>query len=461
MNLQEKVLSYKDDVVKSIQEAVRIKSVEEAPLEGMPFGKGPAEALQYFLDLAENMGFKTENFGNYAGHIDFGDGEEMLGILGHVDVVPEGDGWDHPPYSGDIAEGKIYGRGVLDNKGPSIACLYAMKAIKDSGLPLNKKIRIILGANEETGWKCMEHYFDTLKMPQPDIAFTPDSAFPVTFAEKGIMQVVFEKDFSEESSVEIEGGTAFNSVPDRAVAKLPLAYKEKLAAELEAFNSDKPYKINLSVEGEKCILTSLGKASHAARPHNGYNAINALMSFFAGAGIKDAALEKATDFFNKRVKMEYNGVSMGVGFEDEVSGKLTLNVGKISLKGKHLSIGIDMRCPVTVERNAIFHAMEKAAAEESFNLTIKSESKALYVPKDSFLVKTLMDTYYKLTGDYEAQPVAIGGGTYARAVKNGVAFGALLKDQEDNMHQRNESLEIDKLDTWLKIYVEAIYNLAK
>ena len=195
INLQEKVLTYKDEIVKGIQGAVQIKSVQEPAKEGKPFGDGPAAALQYFLDLGAKLGFKVENFDNYAGTIDFGEGEEVVGILGHVDVVPEGDGWIYPPYSGTIADGKIFGRGTLDDKGPSMICLYAMKAIMDSGVKLNRKVRMIIGANEETGSLCMEHYFNTLKMPQPTMAFTPDSSFPVTFAEKGIIRVKFTQEY--------------------------------------------------------------------------------------------------------------------------------------------------------------------------------------------------------------------------------------------------------------------------
>ncbi|WP_462428207.1 Sapep family Mn(2+)-dependent dipeptidase, partial [Fusobacterium varium] len=170
MDLQKKVLDYKEEVIKGIQGAVQIKSVQEPAKEGKPFGDGPAEALQYFLNLGKELGFEVKNFDNYAGTIEFGEGEETVGILGHVDVVPEGEGWTYPPYSATIADGKIFGRGTLDDKGPSMVCLYAMKAIKDSGIKLSRKIRMIIGAHEETGSLCMEHSFNTVKLPQPGVA---------------------------------------------------------------------------------------------------------------------------------------------------------------------------------------------------------------------------------------------------------------------------------------------------
>ena len=220
MNLQEKVLDYKDEVVKHIQGSVQIKSVLETAKEGMPFGEGPTKALNYFVDLGKELGFNVINYDNYAATIEFGEGEEVLGILGHVDVVPEGEGWEHPPYSGAIVDGKIYGRGTLDDKGPSVISLFAMKAIMDSGIKLNKKVRMILGANEESGSKCMDYYFNTLKMPQPTLAFTPDSTFPVTFAEKGIIHLKLKNKYSTLKNLSLMGGNAFNSVPERCELKV-------------------------------------------------------------------------------------------------------------------------------------------------------------------------------------------------------------------------------------------------
>ncbi|MEG1977310.1 MAG: dipeptidase PepV [Cetobacterium sp.] len=463
MNLQEFVLNYKDDVVKSIQESVRIKSVQEPALEGMPFGEGAAKALEHMLELGEKLGFKVENFDNYAGHIDFGDGpdEEMIGVLGHVDVVPEGTGWDHPPYEAKIVDGKMYGRGVLDDKGPTIAALYALKAIKDSGLKLNRKVRVIVGANEETGWGCMNHYFGKLNMPQPAMAFTPDSSFPVTFAEKGILHLMLSKEYSNELNFSINGGVAFNSVPDSTIGIFPLLMKEEIFNNLEKFNEGKEYKISASEKDGKIEVVSLGKASHGARPANGYNPISALFSFLSTIKIEDEQLKNLVDFFKEYIGMEYSGASLGINFKDEPSGVLTLTIGKIECAGKNMMFGFDIRYPVTYKKEQVLEEVEKRAKTKGINVTVRSAKNPLYVPKDSFLVTTLMNIYKDITGDVDAEPVSIGGGTYARAVTNGVAFGALLKGQEDNMHQKNEYLEIEKLDTWLKIYVQAIYDLAK
>ncbi|EHO78296.1 dipeptidase PepV [Fusobacterium animalis] len=452
MDLKEKVLEYKDEVVKEIQNAVRVKSVKEAPLPGMPFGEGPAKALDHFMNLAKKLGFKAEKFDNYAMHIDMGEGKETLGILAHVDVVPEGDNWTYPPYSGTIADGKIYGRGTLDDKGPAIISLFAMKAIADSGIKLNKKIRMILGADEESGSACLKYYFGELKMPYPDIAFTPDSSFPVTYAEKGSVRVKIKKKFSTLKDVVIKGGNAFNSVPNEANGVIPV----DMLGEVKNKN-----KVEFVKEGNVYKVFSAGIPAHGAHPEKGYNAISALFEVLKGIEVKNEELKGLVEFFDKFIKMETDGKSFGVKCTDGETGDLTLNLGKINLENDELEIWIDMRVPVKVKNEQIVETIKKNTEDYGYEFLLHSNTQPLYVAKDSFLVSTLMNIYKELTGDNAAQPVAIGGGTYAKYAKNAVAFGALLPDQEDRMHQRDEYLEISKIDKLLQIYVEAIYRLAK
>ena len=452
MDLKEKVLEYKDEVVKEIQNAVRVKSVKEAPLPGMPFGEGPAKALDHFMNLAEKLGFKAEKFDNYAMHIDMGEGKETLGILAHVDVVPEGDNWTYPPYSGTIADGKIYGRGTLDDKGPAIISLFAMKAIADSGIKLNKKIRMILGADEESGSTCLKYYFGELKMPYPDIAFTPDSSFPVTYAEKGSVRVKIKKKFSTLKDTVIKGGNAFNSVPNEANGVIPI----DMLGEVKNKN-----KVEFVKEGNVYKIFSAGIPAHGAHPEKGYNAISALFEILKSIEVKNEELKGLVAFFDKFIKMETDGKSFGVKCTDGETGDLTLNLGKINLENNELEIWIDMRVPVKVKNEQIIETIKKNTEDYGYEFLLHSNTQPLYVAKDSFLVSTLMNIYKELTGDNAAQPVAIGGGTYAKYAKNAVAFGALLPDQEDRMHQRDEYLEISKIDKLLQIYVEAIYRLAK
>lgn len=452
MDLKEKVLGYKEEVVKEIQNAIRVKSVKEAPLPGMPFGEGPAKALDHFMDLAKKLGFKAEKFDNYAMHIDMGEGEETLGILAHVDVVPEGDNWVHPPYGGVIEDGKIFGRGTLDDKGPAIISLYAMKAIADAGIKLNKKVRMILGADEESGSACLKYYFGELKMPYPDLAFTPDSSFPVTYAEKGSVRVKIKKQFTSLNGVKLSGGNAFNSVPNEATAEIPVSMLDSVR------NLN---KVEFLREGDVYKVTSAGIPAHGAKPHLGYNAVSALFEVLKELDVKNEELKGIVNFYDKYVKMETDGDSFGVKCDDGETGALTLNLGKMTLENNQMEIWIDMRIPVKVKNEDIISKIKERAEAYGYEFALHSNTQPLYVDRESFLVSTLMNIYQEITGDMDSKPKAIGGGTYAKYSKNAVAFGALLPSQEDRMHQRDEYLEISKIDTLLKIYVEAIYRLAK
>lgn len=460
MDLQKEVLKYKNDVVTDISQAVQIKSVMEEAKLGMPFGEGPAKALAYFMDLGKKLGFTVVNYDNYACEIEFGDGEETLAILGHVDVVPEGENWTYPPYAGEIIDGRIYGRGTLDDKGPSVICLYAMKTIMDSKLPLKRKVRMILGANEESGSKCLKHYFGVLKRPQPTLAFTPDSSFPVTFAEKGIIRIVLKQDFHTFRGIKIVGGNAFNSVPEKATMTVCKDIVGPMDPNVDMFNAMSDYKVEAKLVGDNYEITAYGKSAHGSTPAKGHNAIYTLFAFLKMLDINNREFNNFEEWFDKYFGVEINGHSLGIDFKDSESGETSVNLGKILVDDGEVELSLDIRVPVTIPNEKVIETVEKTL-ENSANVNVVSNSKALYVPKDSFLVSTLMNIYKDATGDTEAQPVAIGGGTYARQVDNGVAFGALLSSQVNNMHQRDEYLEIDKIDTLLDIYVKAIYELAK
>lgn len=461
MEINREVLKYKDELIKSLQESIRIKSVEEEALPGMPFGEGPAKALNHFLNLAKSLGFEVENFDNYAGHIDFGnkDQEEMIGILGHVDVVPEGSGWDHEPYGAEIVDNKMYGRGTLDDKGPMMICLYAMKALKDMGIPLKRKVRMILGANEETNWGCMKHYFGELNMPHPTLSFTPDSSFPVTFAEKGILRALFK--VKTDSNISIKAGNVFNAVPETTSIVLPMSYKEIVEKELPLYNNENEYKISCEVKGDELVLVSKGKAAHAAHPEFGYNSLSNLMIFLGRLNITENGFKEMIKFYNDNIQMEFNGKLLGVHFVDEPSGEITINFGKCYVENGELILSMDMRHPVTADAKEIKEKLVKKLNEYNLDIEFLKEEKPLYVPKDNILVKTLMKVYQDVTGDMESEPISTGGGTYAKAVSNCVAFGALLKGTPDTMHQRNECIDLDSLNILLPLFFETIYRLAK
>lgn len=456
---------YENEIVSSTQEIISIKSVEDKPLPGMPFGEGPYKSLEYILRLGESMGFIGKNLEGYAGHLDLGTGEEVVGVLAHVDVVPEGEGWSYPPFGGEIHNGNIYGRGTVDDKGPAIAVLYAMKALKESGVNLNRKIRLIVGANEETGWKCMEHYFKHEKAP--DMAFTPDADFPVIHGEKGI--IVFDLVFKMNNPTDcdiylksLKGGNAPNMVPDHAEALLQVKDLDKLKISIDNFNSNKDYKILLTLEGDLVKIIAKGISAHGSTPEKGSNAISHLMNFLGYIFDGECSICRYIDFYNKRIAFKHNGEGIGCGLEDDVSGKLNFNPGMIRVEDGNIVLTINVRYPIKTSAKEVYEGIKENLKDTTIQLVEgSSDSKPLYVPVDDFLVEKLMNVYREQTGDVDSKPITIGGGTYARAMNNAVAFGPMFPGQKDVAHQKDEYISIDHLMKITKIYAQALYELAK
>ena len=462
MNLVQRIDTMKDQIVQSTQEIIRIKSVKDEPKPGMPFGEGVNESLQYALDLSERLGFTTKNFDGYAAHADLGDGDETVGVLVHLDVVPEGDGWTYPPYGGEIHDDKIFGRGTIDDKGPAIATLYAMKAIKDSGVPLSKKIRIIFGTDEESGWGCMHHYFQCEKAP--DLAFTPDADFPAIHGEKGIVIFDFTKTFEKPALGEgiqvlkIKGGNRPNMVPDYCEAHLitPASIREAF----DAYIQKTSWRLELVEEGSRAIIKSYGVSAHGSLPHSGHNAISQLMVFLNTLPLAQGDIADFIGFYHDKIAMEYYGQSMGCGFTDEESGNLIFNVGVISLDEQGVQLSVNIRYPITVAYEDVMSGMEKELTYTGIQISVSDHMKPIYFPKDHELIQKLMQVYRDFTGDL-AEPITIGGGTYARAMENAVAFGPLFPGQPELAHQKDEFIAIEDLMKITKIYAQALYELAK
>lgn len=456
MDFKKSIKEVMEPLAQDISALCQINSVEGEPQPGMPFGEGPAKALEATLKLGESMGFKTENFDNYVGHIEFGEGEEMVGILGHVDVVPAGDGWDFDPWGGVISDGKIFGRGTLDDKGPLVTCLYAMKILKDLGVPLRRRVRVIIGTNEETEWKCMQHYFSVVKPELPTVAFSPDAEFPLTYAEMGMLQYTLTRPITED--IRIEGGGAFNSVPSSAKVVLASDLEEALKKAIAESEDPSIYAYKAADGGLELSVKGVG--AHAAHLQEGKNAISFMMQLLSRMPIT-GELKEITDFYNEHFGITLFGEKMGISAEDEDGGRLTLNIGRIYVKDGQLVLCCDSRIPVRIPVIEIEDKVREKLAGKGFEMTVASKENSLYVPKDSALVTTLMDAYRKVTGDTESQPMYSGGATYSRTMKNCVAFGCLLPDQIDTMHQANECLELRHLEIWLEVMLEAIYQLAK
>lgn len=466
INWMDEVLKRKEDFLKDLQGLLQIKSVldEEAAKSDAPLGQGVKDALDYMLDLGKKDGFITKSVGNLAGHLEMGEGKELLGILGHVDVVPEGDGWSVDPYSAVVKDGKIYARGASDDKGPTIAAYYGMKIVKELGLPIEKRVRLIIGTDEESDWRCVDHYFEKEEMPS--IGFVPDADFPIIYAEKGISDYdMVQPADSDRSNAELQllslqSGRRYNMVPDFAEVHLKLhSDAADLEKKYQAFLKKSGLDGDATVNEDELVLTLVGVSAHGAEPRNGKNA-GIFMAQFLQALELDMSGKKFVDtvasFFNQS-----RGEVFGVSYHDDVSGDLTINVGIMNYsKESGGRIGLNMRYPVTFDIEEGKNKIQAVVQEKGLQLEKFTDSKPAYVKKDDPLIQTLQKVYEEQTGE-KADLLAIGGGTYARALDHGVAFGAQFPGREDVMHQKDEYAIVEDLLKATAIYAQAIYELVK
>ena len=457
----------KNNIISETCNLINIPSVsEETNNLDMPFGKHAKEALEYTLNLGNKLGFRTKNIDGYCGYIEFGEGDKLIGIIGHLDVVPSGDGWNTPPFEATIKNNKIFGRGAIDDKGPVIASLFAMKAIKDN-LKINCRVRLILGINEEKAWKCIKHYKEVEEWPT--IGFSPDADFPCIYAEKGICTVYIKDNYNKYENLPIKisnidcNNNAINVVPkkcnitlDIETSKISLSnITEFIDKELQELNFD----ITYFVKNNSITLNSTGIQAHAAHPDLGKNAISPMIILLNRLYTHFNYKIDLFDFFEKNINTEFYGESLDIDFKDE-SGKLTLNVGNFNFYENYLQICINLRIPINTSIDTVTNLIDNHCQIYSLDTYIAGKQNPLYVPKNNYLVKTLCGIFNKMTNsNYE--PIAIGGGTYARAFENCVSFGANFPGDTDMCHQANEFIDIDKLMLTCNIYAQAIYELAK
>ena len=463
--LVKKIESYKEEMIKSTQELIKIKSVEDLATSkpGKPFGEGPAEALSKALEIASNMGFKTVNLDGYVGYAEYGEGDDYIAILGHLDVVPEGDGWIHPPYGAEIHDGKLFGRGTVDDKGPLVAALYGVKAIKDLNIPISKKIRVIFGANEETGCGDIPYYVAREKAPVA--GFTPDAEFPVIFAEKGITSIDLIKKVSNGSIgayevLSLNGGIRPNMVPDYCEAKIKGSNLNKIGEDAKKSGAEYDFKFDYTIDGDVLTLKAYGRSAHGSTPEKGKNAVMAMTAFLGEITNKETDLSKYLTFINKRIGFDTKGAKLGCNLNDEPSGDLSFNAGIIKFENNEITLTNNLRYPVTSTIEDVRKPIEEAAKEIGIEVKVLDDTKPLYYDKNNPIVKKLQKVYVDLTGD-KVEPLAIGGGTYAKTMPNIVAFGPVFADDPDVMHQPNEYIDLEKFMLCAKIYVNAIYELAK
>ena len=468
---QDKINAYFDnpavqrELVGAIARLVSVKSVKGEAQEGAPFGPGPRAALDEALKLCSELGFETRDYDHYVGLADLNDRETQLHILGHLDVVGEGSGWDTDPYTCVEKDGMLYGRGVSDDKGPVCAALFGMKAVKDLGIPLSKNVRLILGTDEESGSQDIAYYY--AREPFAPMAFTPDANFPLINVEKGHFGPHFGTDWAPETAeprvTSLTGGFRRNVVPPEAeavIAGLTAAQVEPLCGPAAEKTGAK-----FTVTGTEggVTLHCTGKNAHAAMPDDGINAIQAILEVLAALPLAECESTKAIRSMHTLFPFGDNrGKGLGIAMKDEVSGETTVNLALIDLNEAGFSADIDSRVAVCANEENCVKTCEESLKKHGLRfLTQPRMMEAHIVEADSPLVKTLLECYSAYTGERDPQPIAIGGGTYVHHIPGGVAFGCEFPGFDPKMHSANEQARVDQLVTSAKIFALAIARLCK
>ena len=433
----------KDEFLTSIKTLISYPSVLNEGENGTPFGQAIQDVLEKTLEICRVLGFTTYlDPKGYYGYAEIGQGAELLAVLCHLDVVPSGDeaDWQTLPFEATIKDGWIFGRGVQDDKGPSMAALYAVKALLDSGVEFKKRVRFIFGTDEETLWRCMGRYNELEE--QAAMGFAPDSSFPLTYAEKGLLQVKLHGPGSDQ--LELEAGAAFNVVPDKASYQGELL--EQIVAGLQAASFD--------YEQIDHQVTVLGLPKHAKDAAEGVNAIVRLATV-----LQPLQAHPALTFIAEAVGEDATGSRLFGDVSDEPSGRLSFNIAGLTLNSEKSEIRIDIRIPVLADKDQLVAKLAEIAGRYQLDYEEFDYLAPLYVPKDSELVSTLMAIYQEKTGD-ASLAMSSGGATFARTMPNCVAFGALFPGAEQTEHQANERASLDDLYRAMDIYAETIYRLA-
>ena len=436
-----------EQMLNGIRRNMRICSEKGSPTPDAPYGSGPKAALLDALEQARELGFRTCNLDNRIGYAEIGEGSEIVAILAHLDVVPAGEGWEHPPYAAECEDGILYGRGALDDKGPAIGALYSLKAIADYGLPLKRRIRVIWGTDEECGSSCVAHYLAS-KEEIPVAGFTPDADFPAIFCEKGCLILELGCPVLPDSPIiQLEGGIATNVV----MPSLTLTLHE---------TEPLPQPIGMQTVHEKglCRYTALGKSAHGSTPHLGVNAGYCAADALANFPLPEDA-ERLFRFIREKLHHETNGSALGIAYRDVETGEVTVNLGCIRQREGMRYLTLDIRFPHHCDPKKIVQTVQAQAADCGLSLLSQKLLPLLYIPKDSPLIRTLTAVYAEQTG-MPAEPIAIGGGTYAKEFPNIVAFGPVFPGREDVIHQPNERVAVRDLFKAIQISTLAIAELA-
>lgn len=449
MMFGDKILKYKDELLADLNTLIGFESVaNEKPEECQ-------NAINFMLKRANDFGLTGEQVTDESMHIQLGSKGKLCGILSHLDVVPAGNNWSVLPYSLTEKDGRLYGRGIADDKGAALVTLYCLRTLKEEGIDGVNTLRAIYGTSEECGMEDIDGYFE--KMPVPDLSFTPDSDYGICYAEKGILQIeVSTKGNLATVLSQLHSGKAINAVPDIAYALLDSSnYDEQNLLELSK-KTEGNFEFNSTIDG--LMVISRGKAAHACEPHKGFNAAAALVELLAKA-YTSTEIGTICDFIDIALGNETDGCSLGLKTHCSISGDLTVNLGYIHIEGNEARAAFDIRYPVSITGGSVYRQFRYAAKHNKLDVKVLNHEKPLYIEKGSELVKLLSGAYKAVTGE-EPELYTTGGGTYARKLGGkGLAFGPAFKDDEVNMHNADESIDKEKFFTHAQICLEAMYRM--
>lgn len=432
-DIEKSIYEHQNEIIEVIREGMRIPSVKGEAKEDAPYGYDVKAMLEYALNLGKSWGLETKNVDGRAGWVEIGEGESMVAVLGHLDVVPEGAGWDYEPYGAEIHEGVLFGRGIADDKGPTLGAMYALKLIKDLQIPLKKRIRVIFGMDEENGASCIKHYIQCGE-EIPEAGFTPDAEYPLIFFEKGIVNLKVGKKNIEQKDAniqKIEAGLAGNIVP--------------------------PTCTITKKNGESVVIS--GKDAHASTPWLGESAVLNMIPILEEMN-PTGEVKSLLKFLSEKMEKEANGKNLGIYYQDDETGITTVNLGMLTYTEEKLEFDLDIRYPKNGDADEICKKVKDAAESCGLEILATKKTDMLYVPKDSDVVTKLMKVYRDTTGD-ESEALAIGGGTYAKMFPNMVAFGPIFPGMSAQIHQANERMEIEQIMKSIVIAAKGMLALAE
>lgn len=443
----------KEEMISTLAEWIKVPSVKSAPAPNAPMGEEIGKMLEKAMQDCKNIGLNVRNFDGYACDARMGKiGEDPLAVLAHIDVVPTGDNWEKDPFGAIIEDGYMYGRGTQDDKGPAVVALFAMKAILQANVPLKREIRLILGTDEESGWECMKYYQQHCDMPRS--GFSPDASYPVINTEKGQIRVDVTAKPSKEGLqvVKLYTGERTNVIPGKCEATV--VGDAALAEKAKQFACEMDCPLAVRVDGTHVVLETTGIPGHAAMPEGARSAVGLMLRLLEKLGAKGAIAGLA-----QKVGSEVYGESLGIQVQDKTSGPLTLNMGIIRIDAEQVYTVFDIRFPMLANHNALFNTIQATLAPFGFTAALMSATEPHHVSPSTELVQKLLQAYREETGDM-SEPMATGGGTYAKTLEEGVAFGSIFPDELELAHQAGEKCSIDNLMRNARIIANALLLLA-